>query len=300
MTPEAPHSRPFPATVTVVGAGTMGSGIARLLLDHGSTVTVIESGPEGCARAEDRIRRGLERDHPRDHARALLHRLHVHVGLDSSSRETDLVIETVPEDAALKARVLAEACARHPGAVVATNTSSLTIGRLTAAVREPERVLGLHFFNPVPASALIELVRGAHTRPSVVDTVRRWCAHWGKATIVVRDSPGFATSRLGVLVGLEAVRMLESGVAGVDDIDTAMTLGYRHPMGPLLLSDLVGLDVRLAIATHLAEELGPRFTPPRLLREKVAVGDLGRKTGRGFYTWTSDGPVRPVTERDGG
>lgn len=156
---------------------------------------------------------------------------------------------------------------------------------LAASLEDPSRFIGMHFFNPVPASSLVELVIGPQTTDQVRDTALGWVRAMGKTEIVVRDSPGFATSRLGVLLGLEAIRMLEEGVADAQAIDTAMELGYRHPMGPLRSTDLVGLDVRLAIAEYLHGTLGERFAPPQLLRDKVARGELGRKTGQGFYTW---------------
>jgi 3-hydroxybutyryl-CoA dehydrogenase len=200
--------------------------------------------------------------------------------------DAGLVVEAVPEDAALKVRVLA-AAERSVGeaTVLASNTSSLSVAGLADGLEKPERFLGMHFFNPVPASALVEIVVGPRTAASAREAARGWVAGLGKTEVVVRDSPGFATSRLGVLLGLEAIRMLEEGVADAAAIDRAMELGYRHPMGPLRSTDLVGLDVRLAIAEHLHRELGERFEPPRLLRDKVARGELGRKTGQGFFTW---------------
>jgi 3-hydroxybutyryl-CoA dehydrogenase len=169
--------------------------------------------------------------------------------------------------------------------VVGTNTSSLPVGELALAVPEPSRFLGMHFFNPVPASRLVEVVVGPATAPEVVDRVVGWVGRLGKAAVVVQDSPGFASSRLGLALGLEAIRMVEQGVASPADIDTAMELGYKHPTGPLRLTDLVGLDVRLGIAEHLARTLGERFAPPQLLRDMVARGELGRKSGQGFYSW---------------
>jgi 3-hydroxybutyryl-CoA dehydrogenase len=198
----------------------------------------------------------------------------------------ELVVEAIPEIPAAKRDLLAAAeKVTPPGVLLASNTSSLSIADLAGALERPERFLGMHFFNPVPLSALVELVVGPGTAPEAVDDARRWVARLDKESIEVRDSPGFATSRLGVCLGLEAIRMLEEGVASAADIDQGMVLGYRHPMGPLRLTDLVGLDVRLAVAEHLAATLGPRFEPPALLREKVAAGELGKKTGRGFYDW---------------
>jgi 3-hydroxybutyryl-CoA dehydrogenase len=203
--------------------------------------------------------------------------------------DAELVVEAVPEDAGLKVRVLAAAeAAVGEHAVLASNTSSLSIAGLADGLARPERLVGMHFFNPVPASDLVEVVVGPRTAGAVRDLAVGWVGALGKTEVVVRDSPGFATSRLGVLLGLEAIRMLEEGVADAASIDRAMELGYRHPMGPLRSTDLVGLDVRLAIAEHLRRELGDRFAPPRLLRDKVARGELGRKTGQGFYAW--EGP----------
>jgi 3-hydroxybutyryl-CoA dehydrogenase len=198
-----------------------------------------------------------------------------------------LVVEAVPEDRALKADALArvEAVVTDTAAI-ASNTSSISIDALAGELRRPARFLGMHFFNPVPASALVEIVAGAATADELVADARSWVAAIGKTPIVVRDSPGFASSRLGVALGLEAIRMLEEGVASAEDIDAAMELGYRHPMGPLRTTDVVGLDVRLGIAEELHARLGERFAPPALLRRLVAEGHLGRKTGRGFYEWS--------------
>jgi 3-hydroxybutyryl-CoA dehydrogenase len=170
-------------------------------------------------------------------------------------------------------------------AVLATNTSSLSIDTLAEGLKRPGAFLGMHFFNPVPASTLVELVLGAATAPSTAAAAGGWVRALGKTAITVRDSPGFASSRLGVLLGLEAIRMVEEGVATAEDIDTAMRLGYKHPVGPLRLTDIVGLDVRLDIAEYLARELGPRYEPPDLLRRMVAEGMLGRKSGQGFFFW---------------
>jgi 3-hydroxybutyryl-CoA dehydrogenase len=203
------------------------------------------------------------------------------------SAGTGLVVEAVPERADLKIAVLTAAeTALGPDAVLATNTSSLSVTELAAALQRPARFLGLHFFNPVPASKLVEVVVAPDTSDDVVQASRGWVRALGKTDVVVRDSPGFASSRLGVLLGLEAIRMLEEGVADAEAIDTAMELGYRHPMGPLRSTDLVGLDVRLAIAEYLHRTLGERFAPPQLLRDKVAAGELGRKTGRGFHDYS--------------
>jgi 3-hydroxybutyryl-CoA dehydrogenase len=279
-----------PRVAGVIGGGRMGAGIAQVLAVAGGRVVLVERDAAEAAAAEGRLRTGLQRAAERGALDAdpdvVLARVRLVTAVTDLPPDADLVIEAVPEQVAMKVEVLGAAeGAVGDGAVLATNTSSLSIAELAAALERPERFVGMHFFNPVPASALVELVVGPRTGPAVVEQARSWVRALGKTEIVVRDSPGFATSRLGVLLGLEAIRMLEEGVADAESIDTAMELGYRHPMGPLRSTDLVGLDVRLAIAEHLASTLGERFTPPQLLRDKVARGEVGRKAGQGFYTW---------------
>ncbi|NJQ04223.1 3-hydroxyacyl-CoA dehydrogenase family protein [Streptomyces lonarensis] len=279
-----------PLLAAVIGGGRMGAGIAQAFATAGSRVVVVESDGGRAAAAVQSIGESLHRAHARGHLTeapaGVADRVSAAVSLDGLPAETELVVEAVPEDAALKARLLAAAeQAVGPAAVLASNTSSLSLTELATVLQRPERFLGMHFFNPVPASALVELVTTGATDPQVVRAALAWTAALGKEDVVVRDSPGFASSRLGVALGLEAIRMVEEGVADPEAIDRAMTLGYRHPMGPLRLTDLVGLDVRLAIADHLHATLGERFAPPRLLREKVARGELGRKSGQGFHRW---------------
>ncbi|WP_281155138.1 3-hydroxyacyl-CoA dehydrogenase family protein, partial [Streptomyces sp. HYC2] len=219
-------------------------------------------------------------------AEQVLARVTTAESVDGLAPGTGLVVEAVPENAALKAGLLAAAeAAVDDTTVLATNTSSLSVTELAAALKVPGRFLGMHFFNPVPASELIEIVVAPETSPEVVRAALDWTRALGKKDVVVKDSPGFASSRLGLALGLEAIRMVEEGVAEPEAIDDAMSLGYKHPMGPLRLTDLVGLDVRLAIAEYLHATLGDRFAPPQLLRDKVARGELGRKSGQGFYTW---------------
>ncbi|GLW06486.1 3-hydroxyacyl-CoA dehydrogenase [Microtetraspora sp. NBRC 13810] len=278
-----------PELTGVLGGGRMGVGIAHAFLLAGGTVRLAEVDAGTAEAARARVARAVEASAERGKLGApvpdVLARLEATVGPDSLAG-CDLVIEAVPEDPALKARVLgALSAALSPDATIATNTSSLSVGELANAIDRPERFLGLHFFNPVPASALVEIVTGERTAPGLADRAGDWVRALGKTPIVVRDSPGFASSRLGVALGLEAIRMVAEGVASPEDIDAAMTLGYKHPVGPLRLTDLVGLDVRLGIAEYLASTLGERFAPPALLREKVARGELGRKSGRGFYSW---------------
>ncbi|ANQ70806.1 3-hydroxyacyl-CoA dehydrogenase family protein [Rhodococcus sp. 008] len=279
-----------PKTVGVIGGGRMGAGIAQVFASLGGAVTIAESGD--TAAALQRVSAGLDRAHERgklddQDPATVLARVSTVDAVTSLPPSLDLIVEAVPEIAALKVEVLAAAeTVAGESTVIASNTSSMSIAELGAALTDPGRFIGMHFFNPVPASLLVEIVRAPQTRPEVVDSVRAWVSMLGKAEVLVNDSPGFATSRLGVGLGLEAIRMLEEGVADAESIDRAMELGYRHPMGPLRSTDLVGLDVRLAIAEHLASTLGDRFAPPAMLREKVARGELGRKTGQGFHTWS--------------
>lgn len=285
-------SESIPARVGVLGGGRMGAGIAHAFALAGSRVCVVERDEEAADAASQRIRETLARSVKRDATTRALPELEaaVSTGTDIAVfAEAGLVVEAVPEDRGLKLDALRRAEAVLPGeAVLASNTSSISIDDLAASLDRPARFLGLHFFNPVPASTLVEVVLGSATDPAVGDAARAWVDALGKRAVVVRDSPGFASSRLGVAIALEAIRMLEQGVASAEDIDAAMELGYRHPVGPLRTTDLVGLDVRLGIAEELAGTLGDRFTPPQLLRDMVADGHLGRKSGRGFYEWSEE------------
>ncbi|MFI7705112.1 3-hydroxyacyl-CoA dehydrogenase family protein [Nonomuraea sp. NPDC049480] len=279
----------LPPRCGVVGGGRMGAGIAHALLLAGCDITVLERDGEAAAAARDRVARAVQASAKRgliagpDEPMSRLTTVTGHAGLAGCG----LVIEAVPEDLDLKLATLrAVEEAVGPETVIASNTSSISLGTLAEALARPERFLGLHFFNPVPASRLVEVVIAAATDPALRDRAAGWVAALGKTAVVVRDAPGFASSRLGVLLGLEAIRMVESGVAAAEDIDAAMTLGYGHPTGPLRLTDLVGLDVRLGIARYLERELGSRFAPPDLLVRLVEQGHLGRKTGKGFYDWS--------------
>lgn len=279
-----------PARIGVLGGGRMGAGIAHAFLLAGSRVDVVERDRASAEAAADRIRqsvvRSVERGATPRSAAEVDAALTVGTDLDVFAA-AELVIEAVPEDRALKEDALARIERTLPAAsALASNTSSISIDALGAALRRPDRLLGLHFFNPVPTSALVEVVLGSATAPALADAARGWVAAIGKTAVTVRDSPGFASSRLGVMLGLEAIRMLEEGVASAADIDTAMELGYRHPMGPLRTTDIVGLDVRLGIAEELEAAFGERFAPPALLRRLVAEGHLGRKSGSGFYEWS--------------
>jgi len=283
----------LPARVGVLGGGRMGAGIAHAFLVSGSVVGVVERDDEQVAAARDRVMSAAQVSIDRGSTSESLDLLAARLELgtdDALFDECELVIEAVPEDYALKAASLRRIEDRVGAEVpIASNTSSISIDSLAAELRFPQRFLGLHFFNPVPASQLVEVVVGDATEPGIVDLAQGWVAALGKTAVTVRDSPGFASSRLGLVIGLEAIRMLEDGVASADDIDAAMVLGYKYPVGPLRLADIVGLDVRLGIAEYLHAQLGERFAPPQLLRDKVAAGELGRKTGQGFFSWTEGG-----------
>ena len=280
----------IPDHVGVIGGGRMGGGIAHAFLMAGSRVTVIEREPIALQAAVERIERSVAKSIELGAADANLdevtQRLQVVLDYDQL-RDCGLVVEAVFEDFDVKIEALTAAEAvLGDQAVLASNTSSISLADLAEPLNRPERFLGLHFFNPVPASKLIEVVIAPKTGQDVVAAAPRWVEQLGKTPVVVKDSPGFASSRLGVAIALEAIRMVEEGVASAQDIDAAMELGYRHPQGPLKTTDIVGLDVRLGIAEYLSEHLGERFAPPQLLREMVERGELGRKSGKGFYDWT--------------
>ena len=270
----------------VVGAGTMGRGIAQLLALHGHDVQLADADEALTERAIASAAESLGRAAARGRISAEeAAAAHARLSPDDGSA-ADVAIEAVPERLELKQAIIAALDERLPrGSIVATNTSSLSISAIAGDLPGRGRIVGMHFFNPPLAMPLIEIVRGGATDPGVVERARELAVSLGKEPIVVQDGPGFATSRLGILLGLEAARMLEEGVASAADIDRAMELGYGHPMGPLRLGDLVGLDVRLAIAEHLEQELGPRFAPPQILRDLVSAGHLGKKTGRGFHDY---------------
>lgn len=278
--------------VAVLGAGTMGHGIAHVAALAGYETTLYDASPEaleaGLGRVHANLDKGVELGKVTTQARdAAVGRLGGAGSLGVAVAGAGIVIEAVPERLALKQTLLAEA-AEHVAAdaVLASNTSSISITAIAEAVPTPERVIGMHFFNPVHIMKLVEIVSGDRSAVRAVEAARGLALDMGKSPILVKDSPGFASSRLGVALGLEAMRMVEAGVASPEDIDTAMVLGYGHPMGPLRLTDMIGLDVRLEIAAYLHRELGgERFRPPRILENLVAQGKLGRKTGEGFYRW---------------
>ena len=273
----------------VVGAGTMGLGIAYVAAGAGYAVELVEVDPARGAEAVRRLGelwdRGVQRGKlTEEAATANRERVTLRTGLTEVAEGADVIVEAVPERLDLKRAVLREAESRRP-ALLGSNTSSIPIAELAAGLDRPADFVGLHFFNPVWAMALLEVVVGPATAPQTTEAAVALAARLGKDPVVVRDMPGFATSRLGVTLGLEAIRMVADEVASPADIDKAMVLGYRHPIGPLELTDLVGLDVRLDIARTLQAAYGDRFAPPPLLVEMVAAGKLGKKSGQGFYTW---------------
>ena len=276
----------------VIGAGTMGHGIAQVLAAAGVDTWLVDSSrtavDQGLARIAKNLDDGVVRGKVTAEARILtLGHLQGETDLRAAASQADLLIEAVPEDADLKRSLFTLAAETMPaGGIFATNTSSIPLRLLGTAVPAPDRFVGLHFFNPVHVQPLLEVVQADTTSDETLQQVLDLARRLGKEPIVVRDVAGFASSRLGLALGLEAIRMLETGVASAADIDKAMELGYRHPMGPLKLTDLIGLDVRLAIAETLAREIDAvRFEPPQLLRDLVAAGKLGRKSGEGFYKY---------------
>jgi 3-hydroxybutyryl-CoA dehydrogenase len=270
----------------------MGRGIAQAAAQAGYPTALFDAAPGIPALARREVEATLEKGIARgkltaDAKAATLERLRLETELARAVADADLVVEAIPENLELKRDLFRELDARAPAtALLGSNTSSLSIADIAEVVEKPGRVLGIHFFNPVHLMRLVEIVVAPGTEGEAVERARGFAESLGKRPIVVRDSPGFATSRLGLTLGLEAMRMMEEGVATAEDIDLAMELGYNHPMGPLKLTDLVGLDVRLAIAEHLARKIdATRFDPPGILRRLVHEGKLGRKAGEGFYLW---------------
>ncbi|MCH7661237.1 MAG: 3-hydroxyacyl-CoA dehydrogenase family protein [Euryarchaeota archaeon] len=284
--------------VAVLGAGTMGGGIAQVSAMTGHEVTLrdIEDAyvDRGIETIADTLEEGVERGKVTPENReGALERIAGTTDLDAIEG-SELVIEAVPEEMALKKETVAAAERVTDGAVIASNTSS-SLTEIAGALDDPSRAIGLHFFNPVHLMDLVEVVVAERTAEATVEFAAEFIEGIGKETVVINDTPGFATSRLGVAIGVEAIRMVEQGVASPRAIDRAMELGYNHPMGPLELTDLVGLDVRLDILEGLREELGERFRPPQLLKRKVRAGKLGKKTGEGFYYW-EDGERTDISD----
>lgn len=275
--------------IGVVGGGTMGVGIVYVFAVAGFPVWLVEPDDARALAATQTLRtaaasgvkRGKLSEADAERALGEVRRLASSLDLPEG---LDLVVETAPERFELKQKVLAEVASRRP-ALLATNTSALSIDALAPSVADATTFLGMHFFNPVWSLPMVEIVRGGATSEAALASARDFAGAIGKTTITVSDTPGFATSRLDLIAAMEAIRMFEAGVASAQDIDKAMVVAYRHPIGPLRLSDIVGLDVRLDIARHLSRTLGPRYEPPKLLEDMVARGDLGAKSGRGFFDW---------------
>ncbi|MFP8958246.1 3-hydroxyacyl-CoA dehydrogenase family protein [Natrialbaceae archaeon A-CW3] len=286
--------------VGVLGAGTMGHGITQVVAMAGHDVVMRDIQTEFVERGLDSIEANLQEGVDREKVSpetkaATLERIDGTIDLGEAVEDADLVIEAVPEEVSLKREIVQDVeSLASDDALIASNTSSLSLTEIASALERPERAIGLHFFNPVHLMRLVEIVVPEQTSEETVASAESFVEGIDKEPIVVRDSAGFATSRLGVTLGVEAMRMLEEGVADPRALDTAMELGYNHPMGPIELGDVVGLDVRLDILEHLREELGERFRPPQILRQKVRAGKLGRKSGEGFYVW-EDGEIVGVS-----
>ena len=290
--------------VCVLGAGTMGHGIAQVsaMAGHDVTLRDVESAPleAGLAAVRENLDGGVDRGKVTEaESEATLEHISTTTDLDEAAAGADLVVEAVPESIELKTGVFEEVeAAVDDDALLATNTSSLPVTEIAAVLERPGRAIGLHFFNPVHVMDLVEVVLAEQTTVRTRERAESFVEGIDKTAATVRDSPGFASSRLGVALGVEAMRMVQEGVAGPEAIDAAMELGYRHPQGPLELTDLVGLDVRLDILEHLREELGERFAPPPILRRKVRAGHLGKKAGRGFYVWEDGEAVAVAGEEE--
>jgi len=278
--------------ITVLGAGTMGHGIAHVAAQAGYETCLFDVSAEALDKGLSQVKANLDKGVAKgkveaETAEETLKRLSGATELSEAVSDADLVVEAVPEIMELKQKVFNDVVAHAPGHVIlGSNTSSLSLSEIAAALPKPQQVIGMHFFNPPHIVKLLEIIKADQTSVEVLDSILEVGERMGRELVVVRDSPGFASSRLGLVLGLEAIRMVEQGVATAEDIDKAMVHGYRHPMGPLKLTDLVGLDVRLKIAHYLHEKLGTEtFKPPALLEKMVAEGKLGKKSGEGFYSW---------------
>jgi len=290
--------------VAVVGAGIMGTGIAHVCAAAGHSVSVRDMEPNIVMDAIDTISTRLGSSVDRGElsqreADDALEDLDGTTDLESAVADADLVVEAIPEDLEAKRELFADVEEYvEEDTIIATNTSSLSVTAIATGLKDPERAVGLHFFNPAHKMALVEVVLADQTNEETAASAEEFVEDLGKTAVVVTDTPGFASSRLGLALGVEAMRMVDEDVASVADIDTAMELGYNHPVGPLELTDRVGLDVRLDILEYLHEELGDRFEPPAILREKVEAGETGKKVGRGFYGWDGGEPTDVADDED--
>ena len=278
--------------ITILGAGTMGHGIAQVCSMAGYTTVLYDISQEaidtGLKKVEQNLQKGIDRGKVSVETKAsALSKLSGNSVLKQAVQQANLIIEAVPEKLELKRSLFQQVDSYTASdTIMGSNTSSISIAKIATALTEPSKMIGLHFFNPVHIMKLLEIVVHSGTGQDVIDACQDFSNRIGKESILVQNIPGFATSRLGVALGMEAIRMLQDGVASAEDIDKAMVLGYKHPVGPLKLTDMVGLDVRLAIGEYLAKELNnPAFDPPELLRQKVAAGHVGKKVGQGFYSW---------------
>jgi 3-hydroxybutyryl-CoA dehydrogenase len=282
------------STLAVIGSGLMGRGIAHAAAVGGFRTVLHDVSTEALDRAQAQVRRDLEEGVARGklstaQAEAALKRIEPEHDLESAAVEADFVIEAVPEVMELKLQTFARLDElTGEGVVLATNTSALSVTEIASAVKRPARVLGMHFFNPVPKMKLVEIVQALDTSAEAVRATREVAERMGKETVLVRESPGFVTSRVNAVLGNEAFHMLHEGVASAADIDKALKLGLNHPMGPFELVDLVGLDTRLAVLQHLHRTLGERYRPSPLLVQLVKAGRLGRKAGRGVYDYREE------------
>ncbi len=282
-------------SIAVLGAGTMGRGIAHVAALAGFETQLFDVDAEALDRAEQSIHKNLDKGVSlgkvgAEEAQGAKERLVLDTALAAAVEDADLIIEAAPESMALKVELFGQVARFAPtGALFATNTSALSVTEMAAASGRPARFAGMHFFNPVHVMKLLELVRGLETSDETVEILREVGERMGKECVVVRDVPGFATSRINALIGNEAFRMLEQGVASAADIDKAIKLGLNHPMGPFEMADLVGLDVRLSILEHLHATLGETFRPSNLMRQYVKAGRCGKKVGRGVYDYDAEG-----------
>ena len=281
-------------TVAVIGAGTMGAGIAQVCAQSGWKTNLFDAFPDGLERGMKNIDsfwdKGISRGKTtKEQKEEWLTNLFPVSELSDAVKDADMVIEAVPEIMELKCEIFRSlGFLTKQDCILGTNTSSLSISKIAEASGKPEKVIGMHFFNPVPIMKLLELIKHDSCSSETIDSATAAGEIMGKTTILVNDVPGFATSRLGVVLGNEAIRMLADGVASAKDIDTAMVLGYKHPMGPLALTDLVGLDVRRDILLNLKESFNDdSYTPHPLLEKLISKGRLGKKSGKGIYDWSS-------------